>query len=285
MSSTLHVIGSNSFIAKNFVKIMGDDYSLNLISRNEVDLTHPSSVHYLRRSINPNDDILLFAAKAPCRDSQDFHANISMANNLVLALSGVPVNFFGYVSSDAIYEDSTQRIRENFPTTSKSLHGLMHLTRELIFQTEINHHAFLCVRPTSIYGKNDPHNGYGPNRFIRQLQTQDRIEIFGNGEELRDHISVDDVAELIRRLYIGKHIGVFNLCTGNVVTFGDLARETLRLSPTAQVISLARSGPPPHDGYRALDNSSILMAFPGYKFTNFRQYISTMIAEMGHVNE
>ena len=264
---------------------MGGNHSLNLISRNEVDLTHPSSIHYLRRSINPNDEILFFAAKAPCRDSKDFHENISMANNLVLALSGVPVNFFGYVSSDAVYEDSTQRIRENFPTTSKSLHGLMHLTREVIFQTEINHQAFLCVRPTLIYGKNDPHNGYGPNRFIRQLQTQDHIEIFGNGEELRDHIFVYDVANLLRRLYIGKHIGVFNLCTGNEVTFADLARETLRLSPTAKVTSLARPGPPPHDGYRALDNSSILTAFPGYEFTNFRQYITTIIAESSHVNE
>ena len=26
----------------------------------------------------------------------------------------------------------------------------------------------LCiVRPTLVYGANDPHNGYGPNKFIR----------------------------------------------------------------------------------------------------------------------
>ena len=32
-------------------------------------------------------------------------------------------------------------------------------------------HGSLCfLRPTLIYGSKDPHNGYGPNRFMRQAK-------------------------------------------------------------------------------------------------------------------
>ena len=55
--------------------------------------------------------------------------------------------------------------------------------------------AFL--RPTLIYGANDPHNGYGPNRFRRQAAKGETITLFGEGEEKRDHVPVDDVAALV----------------------------------------------------------------------------------------
>ena len=47
------------------------------------------------------------------------------------------------------------------------------------------------------FGKEDPHNGYGPNKFFREINSFGKINLFGKGEELRDHISIKDVAKLV----------------------------------------------------------------------------------------
>jgi nucleoside-diphosphate-sugar epimerase len=279
LTQTLHIVGSKSFVAKSIVKLLVPHFNLNLISRENFNFADPTSIDVLRRTIKSDDDILYFASKAPCRNVIDLNENITMAKNLAIALSGIPINFFGYVSSDAVYEDSVQRIDEGFPATKKSLHGLMHLSREVIFQNEVLVNHFLCVRPTLIYGEGDPHNGYGPNRFLRQLKTKNRIEIIGGGEELRDHIYIGDVAQLLFELYAARQSGVFNLCTGNEISFRSLAEETLRISPSGKIISLDRHGPLPHNGYRALDNSSILKIFPNYKFLEYNRYIDSIIVE------
>ena len=50
----------------------------------------------------------------------------------------------------------------------------MHLTRELILRKYFNNK--LCIlRPTLIFGKEDKHNGYGPNQFTI---LQKKIKIF-----------------------------------------------------------------------------------------------------------
>ena len=70
----------------------------------------------------------------------------------------------------------------------------MHLTREMMIK-EIKDIPIAIIRPTLIYGKNDPHNGYGPNSFNRLLDKNENIKLFGEGEEKRD-MYVNDVAEL-----------------------------------------------------------------------------------------
>ena len=53
------------------------------------------------------------------------------------------------------------------------------------------------MRPTLIYGKKDPHNGYGPNKFLRKISSNQNIDLFGKGEERRDHVYIEDVVEVI----------------------------------------------------------------------------------------
>ena len=52
------------------------------------------------------------------------------------------------------------------------------------------------LRPTLIYGTDDPHNSYGPNSFYRLATKNEDIVLYGEGEELRDHVHIDDVSTL-----------------------------------------------------------------------------------------
>ena len=76
----------------------------------------------------------------------------------------------------------------------------MHIVRENILKNNFSYQKLLILRPTLVYGKNDPHNGYGPNKFNRDSKLNKKILIFGKGEELRDHIDVNDVAKIIYNL-------------------------------------------------------------------------------------
>ena len=68
---------------------------------------------------------------------------------------------------------------------------------------------------TLIYGKNDPHNGYGPNSFNRLLDKNENIKLFGEGEEKRDHVYVNDVAELSFRMIFSNFTGVLKIRNEN----------------------------------------------------------------------
>ena len=58
----------------------------------------------------------------------------------------------------------------------------MHLIKENVLKNYFNEK--LCIlRPTLIYGKKDPHNGYGPNKFLRKITSNQSIDLFGKGEK------------------------------------------------------------------------------------------------------
>ena len=93
----------------------------------------------------------------------------------------------------------------------------MHLTREAILKDNFN--KILCIlRPTLIYGPGDTHNGYGPNRFINLALKNKSIPIFGNGEEKRDHIFVEDVkGSLHFSTIFTSALAIYIMITSNIV--------------------------------------------------------------------
>ena len=146
----------------------------------------------------------------------------------------------------------------------------MHLMRENIFKmlkTKV-----CVVRPTLVYGINDPHNGYGPNQFIRSAQSKKNIYLFGKGEEKRDHIHVNDVGELIYKLFKIKYTGVVNLVTGKVYSFLQIA-EKIKKIYKIKLCFKKRIGPMPHNGYRAFNNMLVKKIFPKHNFIEFKNWI------------
>ena len=62
------------------------------------------------------------------------------------------------------------------------------------------------LRPTLIYGEGDPHNGYGPNKFMRLAKKNEDILLFGKGEELRDHININETLASFFKQYYLTHV-------------------------------------------------------------------------------
>ena len=252
------VLGSKSFIASSIIKnLKKKNYKIILIERKKCDFEKSTSVLKLSRIIKSNDIVLFVAAIAPVKNINMFYKNILICKNVYQSLENKKNINLVYVSSDAVYSDTMNLIDENSSTEPTSLHGLMHLTREKMLN-QLNLNKYTIVRPTLVYGLDDPHDGYGPNKFFKNYKNKKIIYLFGKGEERRDHIFIDDVGRIITKLIDKQKSGIFNIVSGKVVSFHQIAKFIMDLKPKNTSIEfLTRKGKMPHNGYRAFNNLKI----------------------------
>jgi UDP-glucose 4-epimerase len=237
------------------------------LGRADVDLLAPDVADRLARLLRPGDAVVTAAARAPCRDVGMLVDNLKMVQATAAALSRVTLAHVVNISSDAVYADGPVPLDEASPAAPETLHGAMHLAREIAFRTGLSA-PLAILRPSLLYGAADPHNGYGPNRFRRLAAAGEDIMLFGEGEERRDHVLVDDLAELVCRVLTQCSTGTLNIATGEVHSFRDIAERVIELAPRKVAIRTSpRQGPMPHNGYRPFDIAGCRAAFPDFAYT------------------
>lgn len=264
------IMGVHGFVGSAVAaRLAKDGVPVLALGRGDVDLLAPNAAADLAALLQPLDAFVAVSARAPVKNPDMLVENVIMARAMAKALAGSKVAHVINVSSDAIYADSPGPLTETSVAAPGSLHGVMHLARELIFRAEVKA-PLAMVRPTLIHGAGDPHNGYGPNKFRRLAARGEDIVLFGEGEERRDHIWIDDVAELIVQVIYHRSSGELNLATGQVRSFREVAQAAVDMSgKRAPLKTSTRSGPMPHNGYRPFDPSAVKVAFPSFRFTPF----------------
>lgn len=266
------ILGSDSFIASYLKKVFFKNKIKFLsINRKKIDFEKDNSKKKLSKVLKKDDTCIFIAANAPVKNEKMFLSNILIAKNICSVIKDKNLNQVIYISSDAIYSDSKKKINENSLTKPENLHGLMHLTREIMLKNIIEEKKLTIIRPTLIYGDGDPHNGYGPNQFLRLAKKNRDIKLFGKGEELRDHINVEDVAFIICSTIVKKITGPINLVTGKVISFFDIAKKVIKISNSkSKIVFLKRTQPMPHNGYRAFDPAFLKKKIKNLKLKTFK---------------
>ena len=178
--SRVVILGGSGFVGCAVAEwLINQTVEVLSISSKEVDLLKHDAKQKLIDLLYPSDTLILVSAIAPVKNAEMLEQNIRMARAVSDAIQSRPVNHLLYVSSDAVYGDFDRPINEQTYTGPGSLHGVMHLARELILSEAAKETPFGIVRPTLVYGPNDPHNGYGPNMFRRRLASDQPIFLFG----------------------------------------------------------------------------------------------------------
>lgn len=272
------ILGSAGFVAaaaQRRIEALG--VPLLAVSRTELDLTREDAGERLAGLLRPDDVLLFVAAKAPVKNNEMLIDNLRMGKAVCEALARTPVNHVVYISSDAVYADSNEPLNENSCAQPGSLHGVMHLAREVMLANAWN--GPLCLlRPTLIYGAGDTHNGYGPNQFHRLALEEKSITLFGDGEEQRDHVHIKDVIEIISLVITHKSSGVLNVATGTITSFRDIAQMVAaQFNPPTIVKTAPRKGPMPHGGYRPFDITACRNAFPDFSYLSLEEGLKRMI--------
>jgi len=231
------------------------------LSSKDLDLTSPSGAEMLSEMLRDGDTIVHGAAVVPARNSVEVSQNLLMTQSVVDALLGHEIAQLVVVSSDAVYGSESGVVTELSVCSPDSMHGIMSLAREMMC-SEVKVPLLTIVRPAPIYGVGDPHKSYGPNRFIGQMIEGGEITLFGEGASIRDHVFIDDVADVIVRAITAGESGVMNITSGESISFAALAELVCQSGPLgSRVVSV---GSEPSPTFRNYDISNLVRLIPDF---------------------
>jgi nucleoside-diphosphate-sugar epimerase len=277
LPSRVVVIGAGGFVGSAIcARLAADRIELVALTRKELDLLKPDAAKTLQALLRAEDSVVFVSALAPTRTGAMLIDNLRMAEAVCTALAAQPVAHLVYISSDAVYADDANPVTERSYQQPSSLHGVMHLARETMMRATLKT-PMAMLRPTLIYGAKDPHNGYGPNRFRRLAAKGEAIGLFGEGEEMRDHVLIDDVAALTALTLRHKSKGALNIATGQSTSFRNVAEAAVALSGAkADIRGTPRQNPITH---RHFDITDGLKAFPEFHYVPLNEGLARVAKE------
>ena len=254
------VTGSNGFIGSNLIKglnnlghtdiIAIDDHSNPELKEN---ITHCEISDYLeiqeffdqvktRRFDNQNIEAIFH--QGACSNTMEWDSEYLYKNNLLyskelLKLANRIKIPFIYASSASVYGDGSgfgESIENENPI---NLYAYSKFKFDQIVRQELkkNETQIVGLRYFNVYGPQEQHKGNMASvayHLHNQLKDNDKIKLFegshgyGNGEQRRDFIYVDDVVKVNLWFLKNKKIsGIFNLGTGRSQTFNDVANAVI----------------------------------------------------------
>ena len=263
--SRVLLIGARGFIGAAIrQRLEGDTIPTLALGSDDINLLDAGASDRLAAIVRPDDSVVMLAALTPDkgRDIATLMKNLTMMQTVCAALEKSGCAHLVYFSSDAVYDSGESNVSEETPASPPDLYGVMHYTREIMARS-LAEIPILILRPTVVYGVDDTHNSYGPNRFRRAALNDGKITLFGGGEETRDHIYLGDVAKLTTRCLLQKSTGTLNVATGISTSFFDIAEMVANVITGSEVITTPRANPITHRHY---DGTNMIKAFPDFRF-------------------
>lgn len=186
-----------------------------------------------------------------CSDTMEHNGQYMMANNYRYSLAlldfcvdqDVPLI---YASSAATY-GATKVFREDRQYEAPlNVYGYSKFLFDQVVRRNMAdiHSQIVGFRYFNVYGPREQHKGRMASvawHFFNQYQAEGKVKLFegsdgyGNGEQLRDFIFVEDVVSA--NLYFlehGERSGIFNLGTGRAQSFNDVAVATVNTCRAAR---------------------------------------------------
>jgi nucleoside-diphosphate-sugar epimerase len=251
-------------------------------SSKTLDLTRREAAEVLAGQLDPGTVLVFASALTPDRGQtlDTYTANVAMATTVARALECQPAPCV-YISSDAVYGFGVNPITEDTAVAPGGYYALAKYTGEklLEYSAGAKRLPLLSLRVAAAFGPEDPHGSYGPNGFARSLARDRSIQIFGQGEEERDHVHVDDVARLTVALMRAGESGVFNIATGRSRSFAQVVEAIRKLVPYEVAVTNApRKSPITHRSY---DITRLDQAVPGFAFTPLEDGLRATLTAFG----
>lgn len=256
------VVGCNGFIGSALINQL-TRIGINCLGlpKEEFDLLDNSTSDKLNNTLNAGDQVVFTSAIAPSRGVSDVIKSITMAETFCKSMEKVQVKQVILISSDSVYGDRSGVFTEESSCYPNSFHGLAQLSREIVFESS-NVKKLAILRVCAVYGPGDTHNGYGPNRFVNQIKNSETIKVFGDGLNLRDHIFIDDVVNLIIESLKNNLVGKLNVVSGRSYSFLEVANLCKNIfSPETEIDNLGSEGEIIEKHFR---NDKIYELFPDF---------------------
>ena len=183
------------------------------------------------------DKVINLAAQAGVRYSIEnpdtyINSNIIGFYNILENVKKHKINHLIYASSSSVYGNNNTPFKENDSTDNPiSLYATTKKSNELLAQTYSNLYNIKCtgLRFFTVYGPfGRPDMAY--YTFTKRIINKEKIELYNNGESLRDFTYIDDIVEGIIKVLDNKITKIYNIGSSNpikLLEFINILKETL----------------------------------------------------------
>jgi UDP-glucose 4-epimerase len=175
---------------------------------------------------------LIDVAESIAKPDLYFDVNVGGTYNVLKASKGVSV--FVFASSSAVYGESVRLpIPEDHPPNPKSPYAASKISGEAFVMAFSELYGFrpVILRLFNVYGPKQSRAYAGVIiEFIRRISRGEPPVIFGDGEQTRDFVHVNDVVNAIM-LALGndKARGIYNIGSGTAISINELAKLILNV--------------------------------------------------------
>ena len=231
----------------------------------------------LKKAMAGVDIVFHNAAKVSIRNSfnnfyEDANVNVMGTVNVLKAMAEKKAKKIIYASSMAVYGRNSLPISESGILEPISVYGVGKLAAEkyCLLMGKINNFSVVCLRYFNTYGPGQTLTPYVGviTIFINRLLKRQAPIIFGNGEQARDFIHVDDVAEAnILSMEKDLRQGILNVGSGRGTRVNKIARLLIeKINPAIRPKYTASKVGEPADSIADIKRAQSLLGFkPGPK--------------------
>lgn len=255
------VTGGNGFIGTHLVKKLNheghqitifDNFS-NSLKTNYLEKKNKNiqiiegdirNFEEISKCIIGHDIVIHLAAKINVIESiknpkETFEVNVTGTENILKACKKHNIKKIIALSSAAVYGDNDDpnfKFHEENNTNAVSPYGSSKLKmEESIFENCKNSEIrSIILRLFNVYGKgqSDEYSGV-ISKFVNNIKNNQPLIIFGEGNQTRDFIHIDDVIELIHsviNINFDKEFEVYNIGNGKSWKIIDIANLMIKIS-------------------------------------------------------
>jgi UDP-glucose 4-epimerase len=289
------VIGSNGFIGKHLTNYLQQNLSINLFlfGRSNIN-TNSSNLPYQQINLLDSQtnalhfktiDIIYYLVSETIPANSWANPLVDVEKNLIPFLTfaeciaNLNVKKIIYLSSaGTVYGTTHNKVKETSDKNPFSPYGITKLSIENFLRYysvkhQINYDVY---RISNVYGAGqDTTKGLGLiNTLLEKIILENKIKIFGDGNNLRNYVYVNDVAQLLGLSLIKpfNQSDIYNLSSNDTLTINqivDLIKQVIPEKFTVEYTEKRESDNAAID----LDNSKICEAIQNFKFTPIKKGI------------
>ncbi len=214
------------------------DNSINVI---EGDITNYNDI---QNAVKDHDVVIHLAAKISVSESiknptETFRVNVDGTENVLTACIQNHVKKFIALSSAAVYGDNNnpnEIFKENYEVHPISPYGQskLDMEKEIMKISKKHNLNSMVLRLFNVYGKGQTEEYAGViSKFENCINKKIPLIIFGDGNQTRDFVAVEDVINLISEQITSKFentFNLFNIGSGQSTKIIDLANLMIKIS-------------------------------------------------------
>lgn len=302
------IIGANGFIGSNLARKLQEcnDNAITLFGRSAMAM-HNTSLPYKKIDLSNTSqiqedfrdtDFIYFLASETIPATSWNNPTLEITNNLLPfiifleAIATLNIKKIIFISSaGTIYGPTHLQVSEDSVKNPFSPYGITKLTMEYYlnyFSIRSNLH-YDIYRVSNVYGEGqNVSKGLGIiNTFIEKIIKEHKIQIFGNGENIRNYIYVQDLVTLMAHSVTAdtEICNIFNASSNDTLSINELVKIINKVVPLNFDVEYTADRKSDNTAIY-LNNDKLLANNPGFRFTSIDdgiaktyRHISTIIKQ------